>query len=304
MSKRKWKVYTSNELRDRFQPKPGSSAITSDDLKVVVPNLKRRNSAPPGMIHFPPGTFSTGNSQNSHQPSNNVYQPSSPHHQHELVTHPRGSPTTNHKGQHHHLPYPSRLERRRASLPFFPLESSGAPPGGGSTHNGSGPPSIEAYFTQLQQLPLPLPHDEDEDSPPSPSSSSSSHSLPSFQSLLQTIREDADEEDSEIREIEELANGDSKMQTSKTMPSLSYKDMSMSRSPKQQHGGQPYYQPSFTFPTPPSSSSSTTTTTTSPSPSQPRSLSPSSKFYKNHTLSKSNDNLPSLSRMSISDIIG
>jgi hypothetical protein len=69
MSKRKWKVYTTDELRDRFQPKPGSNAAANDDQKVVVPNLKRRNSAPPGMIHFPPGTFS-GNPHNSHQQSN------------------------------------------------------------------------------------------------------------------------------------------------------------------------------------------------------------------------------------------
>jgi hypothetical protein len=76
MSKRKWKVYTTDELRDRFQPKPGSNAIANDDQKVVIPNLKRRNSAPPGMIHFPPGTFSAssgGNQQNSHQPPSNTY---------------------------------------------------------------------------------------------------------------------------------------------------------------------------------------------------------------------------------------
>lgn len=60
MSKRKWKVYTTDELRDRFQAKPGS-VVATDDQKVVVPNLKRRNSAPPGMIHFPPGTFSANN---------------------------------------------------------------------------------------------------------------------------------------------------------------------------------------------------------------------------------------------------
>ena len=79
MSKRKWKVYTTDELRDRFQPKPGSNATASDDQKVVAPNMKRRNSAPPGMIHFPPGTFSTATSSSSnnsgaqssqHQPSN------------------------------------------------------------------------------------------------------------------------------------------------------------------------------------------------------------------------------------------
>eukprot|EP00026_Physarum_polycephalum_P011140 Phypoly_transcript_11340.p1 GENE.Phypoly_transcript_11340~~Phypoly_transcript_11340.p1 ORF type:complete len:295 (+),score=54.57 Phypoly_transcript_11340:165-1049(+) len=294
MSKRKWKVYTTDELRDRFQPKPGSNAITNDDQKLVVPNLKRRNSAPPGMIHFPPGTFSTGgNQQNSHQPPNNAYLPSSPHQQHELVTHARGSPT-----QKSH-PYPSRLEKRRASLPYIPPSTSLL----GGSHSAA-PPSIEAYLNHLQQIPI-VHHDEQEEDLNNPPLSPS-HSLPSFQSLLQTIREDADEEDSEIRDIEEHANSPKfphhhpahhggGLQTSKTLPimsssssssSSSYKDMGRNKSPNEQ---QTYYQPQpFAFPS-------------SQQPKEPSS--PSSKFYKNN-LSKSNENLPSLSRMSISDIIG
>lgn len=46
------------------------------------------------------------------------YLPSSPHQQHELVTHARGSPTN----KSH--PYPSRLEKRRASLPYIPPSTS------------------------------------------------------------------------------------------------------------------------------------------------------------------------------------
>lgn len=66
-NKRKWKVYTTDELRDRFQTKPGAlpvgqGGLMTDDQKIPAPNLKRRNSAPPGMIHFPPGTFSASNS--------------------------------------------------------------------------------------------------------------------------------------------------------------------------------------------------------------------------------------------------
>jgi len=279
MSKRKWKVYTTDELRDRFQPKPGSNAIANDDQKVVIPNLKRRNSAPPGMIHFPPGTFSAssgGNQQNSHQPPSNTYLPSSPHQQHDLVTHTRGSPT-----QKLH-PYPSRLEKRRASLPYIPPSTSLMGP------HPTAPPSIEAYLNHLQHIPLAHHEEQDEDSNNPPLSPS--HSLPSFQSLLQTIREDADEEDSEIREIEEHANNSPKihggMQTSKTLPIMSYKDMGQNKSPNEQHTH--YQQQPFAF-------------SFSQQPKEPSS--PSSKFYKNN-LSKSNENLPSLSRMSISDIIG
>lgn len=282
MSKRKWKVYTTDELRDRFQAKPGSNAAASDDQKVVVPNLKRRNSAPPGMIHFPPGTFSSGNSQNTHQPASNVYTPSSPHQQHELVTaHSRASPTS----KSH--PYPSRLDKRRASLPFLPPDNNHV----NSSHSAA-PPSIEAYLTHLQQMPL-AHHDDDEgDAALDPS-----HSLPSFQSLLQTIREDADESDGEMREIEERANGSPvihAMQTSKTMP-LSYKDMH-----KGKHDPFAHYQP---FAIPPPSPHSPPSPPTSHSPSAAP-ASPSSKFYKNNTLAKSSETLPSLSRMSISDIIG
>lgn len=290
MSKRKWKVYTTDELKDRFQPKPGSNATTSDDQKVVVPNLKRRNSAPPGMIHFPPGTFSAS-SQNIHQTASNAYQPSSPHQQHELVTHARSSPTS----KSH--PYPSRLDKRRASLPYIP-------PDLGSSH--ATPPSIEAYLTHLQQMPL-APHPDDSPEP----SLDPSLSLPSFQSLLRTIKEDQDEDDSEIREIEERANGSptiSSLQTSKTLP-LSYKDMHKGKADPHAH-----YQP-FAFPPPadshsphfshsPSSSSHSPSSTHSPSHPSASPGSPSSKFYKNNALAKSNETLPSLSRMSINDIIG
>lgn len=67
MSKRKWKVYTTDELKERFTPKPGQAMPGTDDpsQKIVVPNMKRRNSAPPGMIHFPPGTFSANSSNNN-----------------------------------------------------------------------------------------------------------------------------------------------------------------------------------------------------------------------------------------------
>jgi hypothetical protein len=82
MNKRKWKVYTTDELRDRFTAKPGQGVpvgANGEDpsQKVVVPNLKRRNSAPPGMIHFPPGTFSANNPQNNNAgllpPHNRTY---------------------------------------------------------------------------------------------------------------------------------------------------------------------------------------------------------------------------------------
>jgi hypothetical protein len=311
MSKRKWKVYTTEELKDRFQPKPGASVITSEDdpQKVVVPNLKRRNSAPPGMIHFPPGTFSAGNSPNplSHSPHNNRTQSPQPQHhspntsiarradQHELITHAprergRISPSPSTKSGPNSYPYGAR---RRASLPYIPPDHSANPhpfhahttPGEGGS---SSVPAIEAYLSHLQSIPLPQQdldmYDEDIPSPPpstSPSSSANhpkgvaerglTHSpsqppLPSFQSLLQTIREDADEEDSEIKEIEERA-----MQGSKSLPTFNIS----------QNSHQNY-----------------TMTTIAP-----QSESPSSKFYKNN-VSKSNENLPSLSRMSISDIIG
>jgi hypothetical protein len=293
MSKRKWKVYTTDELRDRFQTKPGSSVAANDDHKVVVPNLKRRNSAPPGMIHFPPGTFSAGNT-----PS---YLPSSPvpahHQQHELVTHANRSSPTNksHPYPSHssHPSLPSRLEKRRASLPFIPsssLASTAGPPHA----SVPGPPSIEAYLSHLQQIPL-AHHDDEDDQPPL----SPSHTLPSFQSLLQTIREDADEEDSEIREIEERANGSPIMQTSKTLP-INYKEMAHTKSPQlphhQIHEQHPYYTQ------PPSNPNHFPFPSSLQAPAQ-EPPSPSSKFYKNN-LSRSNENLPSLSRMSISDIIG
>jgi len=110
--------------------------------------------------------------------------------------------------------------------------------------------------------------DEDEDegslppSSPAKSTLSPSQPLPSFQSLLQTIREDADEEDNEIREIEERA-----MQGSKSLPVL--KDTQTPPNHNNYQQSEPHV---------------------------------SSNFYKN-SVSKSNENLPSLSRMSISDII-
>jgi hypothetical protein len=314
-------VYTTDELRDRFQSKPGSNISAADDQKVVVPNLKRRNSAPPGMIHFPPGTFSAGNSsQNSAslQPNHAYPLPPqlsqqtspvpTPHHQHELVTHARSSPTSlsSLSSNKPPFPYSSRLEKRRASLPYIPpstslTSNSGAP---------SVPPSIEAYLTHLQQIPLPHQEDQQDEEAPNPPLSPT-HPLPSFQSLLQTIREDADEEDAEILEIEErakigLTNGTAAtsttasngMQSSKSLP---YKD----KSPQQSHHQQDqqsanshshshsHYQP---FATQPYQPFPTALPLQEP-------LSPSSKFYKSN-LSRSNDNLPSLSRMSISDILG
>lgn len=312
MSKRKWKVYTTEELKDRFQPKPGQPNIANeeDPQKIVVPNLKRRNSAPPGMIHFPPGTFSSGSAQNrnTHSPQPHQQQQSpillprqsgggqqgtgqgSGHQQHELVTHAaRQSPSLKQQPSTSPYPYPSR---RRASLPYIPpdLPYNTSHHFSGSSSSSS-VPAIEAYLTHLQNIPLPHQpeldmHDDDSYSPrasPSPLASTSSgmnkqhgttgddthspqqQSLPSFQSFLQTIREDADEEDTEICEIEERA-----MQGSKNLPT--FKNIPQNNTQNQDNE------------------------------QQAGSHSPSSKFYKN--VSKSNDNIPALSRMSISDIIG
>jgi len=228
-SKRKWKVYTSTELRDRFQPK--TAVLEDKDEKVDVPNLsKRRNSAPPGMIHFPPGTFSaSANSFNNHNHNNNnnnnnnpfssspssppqsLLYPSSPSNgtvpstypqQHSLVTHAKVTTKPSFSS-----PYPPpKLERRRASLPHI-LN----PPSFPSHHNHSPvhseAPSIEHYFQHIQQSmpqrPIDLDHADkatrtsftDEVKEHLSTTAVERQILPSFQALLQTIREEREEED-------------------------------------------------------------------------------------------------------------
>lgn len=269
MSKRKWKVYITDELRDRFKPKPGQPAPSDDDpQKIVVPNLKRRNSAPPGMIHFPPGTF-TSNNQSAHPQNHNrshsPLQPPSPpistHQQHELVTHARSSPTLKPSA----FPYPSRLEKRRASLPYIPPASTYNIP---HSFPGMPAPSIEAYLPHFQNSSN---HEVDMQEDESPPHTPPPQALPSFQSFLKTIREDTDEEDEEDNEIREI---EERIQGSKSLPIL-----------KETKPTQPTHSPQIH------------------TQYQPEPLSPSNKFYKNN-ISRSNDNINSLSRMSISDIIG
>jgi len=218
-SKRKWKVYTSNELRDRFQPKPNADK----DEKVNVPNLnKRRNSAPPGMIHFPPGTFtaSANNNNLSLSPRNNLLSssPSSPQlsthvtapassnyvpQQHPLITHAKTSGKPSFSGS----PYPPpRIDKRRSSLPHIlnppPPQYSSPPP------RASDVPSIEHYFQHLQNLPQPIDFNNADKNTRSNfaeevkaflcTTSVERQILPSFQALLQTIREEREEDDEEL----------------------------------------------------------------------------------------------------------
>lgn len=172
--KRKWKVYTTTELRDRFQQNKYGE---EDSLSAgSVPNLaKRRNSAPPGMIHFPPGTFSSLSPRD--QPSRNSTSPS--------PTRSKSGPST-------------RTEQRRASLPHI-LNSPEAPAFTYATNdNGaSSIPSIEHYFASLHERPYSN-NDATRESIKQEikqllcTTPAERQILPSFQSLLQTIQEEKD----------------------------------------------------------------------------------------------------------------
>jgi len=239
-------VYTSHELRDRFQTK----SFEDKDEKVNVPNLnKRRNSAPPGMIHFPPGTFSSApngnsskdnhnhhhnNNNNNHDNNNNgftsltpvsispasspsssprpSFTPSTPTYpQHSLVTHAKGPSKTSFSS-----PYPpTKLDRRRSSLPHI-LH----PPAGYANPAHQEVPTIEHYFQHIQDLPAPIDFNNADRATRSSfnaevkqflcTTAVERQILPSFQALLQTIHEEGELNDDDDEESEELKiiNGD------------------------------------------------------------------------------------------------
>jgi len=238
-SKRKWKVYTPDELRERFQPKvPASdssvSEVASDEHK--VPNLgKRRNSAPPGMIHFRPGTLApkVSPSQVAARHPHHASDPSSadsspppspasdstPTHeiQHHLVTHTRTSC--------HAKPIPTAPYARRSSLPqvlrphLSPSHANHRPPDGRSL------PALESYFSFVKDAP-PLPDPQTLADPSSKSSFVEAYKnfvtttpeerllLPSFQILLKTIREEEGVNEPEFAAADALANHVSRPQPS------------------------------------------------------------------------------------------
>jgi hypothetical protein len=234
-SKRKWKVYTTDELKERFQPKNVTTLDVEKDEKVVVPNLsKRRNSAPPGMIHFPPGTFSAPPNPTNYK--NHTYNhpssappigpppipaphPSSsnylPHQQYQLVTHVKNVPKA---AVPNTSPYPNPATRRRTSLPNV-LTPHTVNNGSSSNHHppkdspSSAPvPAIEHYFRQLHHPPplhgidaataneiAQLKFNTEDIKQFVCTSFAERQILPSFQSLLSTINEEIESEENGAR---------------------------------------------------------------------------------------------------------
>eukprot|EP01111_Echinosteliopsis_oligospora_P009804 TRINITY_DN2945_c0_g1_i1.p1 TRINITY_DN2945_c0_g1~~TRINITY_DN2945_c0_g1_i1.p1 ORF type:complete len:262 (-),score=62.50 TRINITY_DN2945_c0_g1_i1:53-838(-) len=224
MSKKKWKVYTTDELRDRFQPKyaKNKEAETRQAPSTSTTSQpKRRYSAPPGMIHFPPGSLSSrpgsGSDREDSPDPNRVLQHNvmrsiaqqpvekkqeediivghTEPQQHDLITHMaaknRRSPVS--------TPYTNRRVSRRSSLPhlFTALQEQEQANNAPDRET----PGLDKYLPHLQHLPPSKGDLQSEDENIRKNFTESvklyltttpeeRQLLPSFSMLLQTIREE------------------------------------------------------------------------------------------------------------------